>query len=182
MYGLVNRAVRDLVITQFGEAKWASVSQRAELDDDNFVCMSQYPDHITYDLVSAASKELNLSSAEVLRAFGQYWIKYTAKEGYGELIARSGRSFVECLENLNDLHGRVALTFPDLKPPSFQCERTGPNEVALHYISHREGLTLFVVGLLEGLAELYGTEINVRVEVKGSADHENDVFHISYTD
>ena len=50
MYGLVNRAVRDLVITQFGEAKWTAVdfdenceqqTIRGLLKETNYVVMGR---------------------------------------------------------------------------------------------------------------------------------------------
>lgn len=100
MYGLVNKAVHDLVVANFGEDTWRAIVARAGLDIDTFVSMQSYDDAITYQLVAAASEQLGLTPAQVLHTFGVYWTKYTAVEGYGDLITSSGRDVVSFLENV----------------------------------------------------------------------------------
>ena len=55
MYGLVNKAVVDLVVSKFGEDTWNAIKKKAEVDIDVFVSMDGYPDELTYKLVGAAS-------------------------------------------------------------------------------------------------------------------------------
>ena len=43
MYGLVNKAVQDLIVTQFGENKWEAIKEEAEIDIESFVSMNAYP-------------------------------------------------------------------------------------------------------------------------------------------
>ncbi len=44
MYGTVNRAVQELVTTQFSKDKWAAIKQKAETGVQAFVIMQTYPD------------------------------------------------------------------------------------------------------------------------------------------
>ena len=85
MYGLVNKALEEFVLSRFGEDTWETIKQSAGVDIDVFVSMETYPDDVTYRLVDAASDVLKQSTEEVLKAFGEYWVLYTAKEGYGEI-------------------------------------------------------------------------------------------------
>ena len=86
MYGLVNKAVHDMVVQQFGEETWEAIRTRAGVTVESFVSMEPYPDDITDRLVGAASETLGIDPHAILRAFGEYWTRYTAQEGYGELL------------------------------------------------------------------------------------------------
>ena len=179
MYGLVNKAIEELVVATAGEEAWSRIRARAGLEVPVFVRMEAYPDSITYDLVAAASAELGMTPEAVLEAFGEHWILYTAKEGYGELLALGGSSFRDFLLNLHDLHTRVGLSFPHLRPPSFACEEIDASTLRLHYDSTREGLAPMVVGLLRGLGRMFHTEVTVE-QVARRAEAGRDEFLVRY--
>lgn len=167
MYGLVNRAVEGLIRQEFGDEAWGKISSKAGVGALEFVSMQTYDDKVTYDLVGAASEVLGAPAADLMRAFGQYWIRYTADAGYGDLLKGVGGSFGEFLAGLDAMHGRVAMTFPDLKPPSFECEELSPARYRLHYYSDRPGLEPMVVGLVEGLAERFSQAAKVEWSAEG---------------
>ena len=181
MYGLINKAVRGLVIEQFGEEAWTRIRVRAGLEEDDFVSMDNYDDSVTYDLVGAASQELGLAAEAILEGFGSYWVRYTGVEGYGHLLDSAGSSLPEFLTNLDQMHARVKLAFPDLKPPRFRVTDADEDGLILHYYSHRPGLAPLVVGLVQGLAERFGDVVEVdsfRDEV--GEDSEHDAFRVRF--
>ncbi|MFM7299371.1 MAG: heme NO-binding domain-containing protein, partial [Planctomycetota bacterium] len=51
MYGLINKAVEGLVRQRFGDAMWHRIRSGANLPDEPFLSMEQYPDETTYALV-----------------------------------------------------------------------------------------------------------------------------------
>ncbi len=177
MYGLVNKAVEDLVCTRFGEQAWEAIRARAGIGVDSFISMDPYPDEVTYKLVGAASEVLGLPPEAVLEAFGEFWIRYTAKEGYGEMFSMFGGSFKEFLHSLDALHTHIGLSFSQLRPPTFDCEDLGEGTYMLSYFSGREGLAPMMLGLIKGLAAVFGKEVEVR-HVKGRAEVGHDEFHI----
>ncbi len=177
MYGLVNRAIESLIVDEHGEETWHQVLMQAGLETAGFVGMDPYPDEVTYRLVFAAAEVLQAPAETLLEAFGEYWILYTAREGYGELLAASGDSFGEFLENLDDLHARVALAFPDLNPPRFGCDETEPGVYRVRYDSDREGLVPMVVGLLKGLAKRF----HLHAEVVLCEDQPGTIFTVHTT-
>ena len=177
MYGLVNKAVVDLVVSKFGEEKWQAIKKKAEVDVDVFVSMDAYPDDLTYRLVGAASEILKLAPEQVLEAFGQHWVLYTAAEGYGPMLDASGKTLKEFLENLDALHARVALTMPQLRPPRFRLIPVDDTTMTLEYHSTRQGLAPMVVGLLKGL----GIRFNTPIEISHARKAEHDEFTIRHT-
>ena len=180
MYGLVNRAVEDLVRERFGAPAWERIKQRAGLDVELFISMDAYPDEVTYSLVGAASEELGIPAAQLLQAFGEYWILYTAEQGYGELLRMGGASLLEFLHNLHDLHSHVALTFPQLQPPSFWLSDSTEGSVRLHYQSTRSGLAPMVVGLLHGLGKRFNTPVAVEHARRRDDGADHDEFLIRF--
>ncbi len=182
MYGLVNRALQDLVCSRFGEDTWETIKRNAGVDIEVFVSMEAYPDDVTYKLVRAASEMLGLAAEEVLNAFGEYWVSYTAKEGYGELLQLAGDTLPAFLQNLDNLHTRVGLIFPRLKPPSFWCTDIREDSLRLHYrpgLDSRAGLAPFVVGLLKALAVRFKTEIEINQTANRSQGADHDEFSIT---
>jgi hypothetical protein len=180
MYGLVNKAIHDMVCTQFGEEIWQQIRQKAEIETDTFLSMEGYPDDITHRLVKAASAVLGLSAAEIMQAFGEFWVKYTAEEGYGELMDMSGDNLPEFLQNLDALHARLGITFPKLQPPSFECIETNEDSLTLEYHTHREGLAPMVVGLVKGLGSRFDTEVEVTQTQSKDDGAAHDEFLIHY--
>lgn len=182
MYGLVNQALEDFVTQSYGLTAWDSVRQSSGIGPDMFMAMDGYPDDTTYRLVSAATEVLGLDAAQVLEGFGKHWVLYTAEAGYGEMLAMFGADLRSFLNNLDNLHSHVGMSFPDLKPPSFTVEELDGNAgLLLHYRSERAALAPMVIGLLEGLSRRFSQRIRIQqTAFRGPDDH--DVFRIDYID
>lgn len=181
MYGMVNKAIEDLVVTQFGAGKWAAIKEKAGVDVDVFLSNEGYPDKVTYDLVAAASEVLGLPARDILIAFGEHWVLNTARQGYGSMLEANGRTLPEFLLNLPSFHTRVAMIFPDLRPPRFECSDVEAASLKLHYHSHRPGLGDFVVGLVQGLGKMFSTPATVEVMEKKAEGADHDVFLVSWS-
>lgn len=182
MYGLVNKAVEQMVCAHHGAATWHQIREHAGVEDLPFLAMQQYPDALTYALVDSASVVLALSHAEILCAFGRYWTLYTGAKGYGALLKAGGSSLAGFLQQLDQLHTRVGLSFPQLRPPSFECTDITPGALLLHYYSERPGLAPMVIGLIEGLAELFATPVRIEVLHSRDAGDDHEVFRISFSE
>jgi hypothetical protein len=176
VYGLVNRAVQDLVLSRHGELTWESIKARAGCPEATFVTMSTYPDEITYSLVAAASEVLDVEPAVILEAFGEYWMEYSAEAGYGDLLAMMGDDLVTFLDELDHMHDRLRTSFPELNPPSIYLSDTADHSFVLHYVSDRGGLTPFMVGLLRGAARRFGQQVEIELQRSKEAGADHDEF------
>lgn len=177
MYGLVNQGIKDLVLKIADERAWTTICKSADVPED-YVSMEYYEDHITYKLIGSTSKYLNIPAESILAEFGKFWVKYTAKEGYGPLMDLFGQNFKSSLVNLNQLHMRMGMTMPNLSPPSFEFKEIQENKYELEYQSKRSGLSPMVEGLLRGLAEKY----NVKIEIKFQEIGTRKFFYINVLD
>lgn len=176
MYGLVNRALIQLIETRHGSDGWQRIKTRAGTDVDVFLSMQTYPDATTVALVVAAAEELGTSAGALLQEFGEYWVEYAAEHGYRDLLQARGDSLFAFIARLDDLHSRLSLVFSELRPPSFKTELLGAREMRLHYVSERAGLAPFVIGLLHGLARLFRQPLEVEHVGQRSEDCPHDEF------
>lgn len=179
MYGLVNRAIEEMVLEKGGIELWQAIKEKAAVDEITFLSMQPYPDRVTYDLVSSASEILGVLPEDLLRQFGRHWIMFTAQEGYGPLLQSTGKDVREFLHNLDAMHARVAGTMTELNPPSFKCIEISNTNLHVYYGSERVGLESMVVGLLEGLGELYETSLKVTL-LKDASDNSDAIFDVHF--
>jgi len=180
MYGMVNRALEHMIKAGFGEDAWEKVKEEAGVDIEVFVSNSGYPDDVTYKLVKACSQILRMTQEQVLFEFGRHWILKTAPDGYGELLNAGGRTLPEFLQNLPNFHSRISLLFPHLQPPRFSCSEATDRSVRLCYRSNRAGLAPFLMGLLDGLGEMFHSPVRVHQEVFRGAQFDYDVFKVEW--
>jgi hypothetical protein len=180
MYGLVNKAIKDLIVNNHGEDKWREICRLSGHSEEDFIGMNPYPDQLTYDLVGNASKVLGASPEAILEAFGEYWILYTAEEGYGELMELSGDTFPDFLSNLDMLHYRINNIMPELTAPQFTVRDVNNNNLLLEYRSKRAGLSPMLVGLIKGLGKRFGLTTQItQIQAKDDS-HDCSIFKIEW--
>ena len=179
MYGLVNRAIEELVIERSSLSTWQAIKKKAGIEIPAFESMAAYPDEMTYQLVGAASEVLGETPAELLRAFGRHWVLFTGRSTYGPILEAAGKDLREFVGNLDSLHATVATTMPELVPPRFSVVDEENGAFRVLYESERDGLAPMVIGLLEGLGALFGSEIEVEHVHERNAHRRSDEFRIS---
>ena len=180
MYGMINKAIRTLVIREAGEEVWEQVLVASGIDEDVYEDLEAYDDGITFTLVGAVSETLELPPADVLEMFGVYWAVDVAPKGYGDYFNSFGNDFESFVSGLDEMHVRISKMLPSLSPPSFDIEKLGENHFKIHYKSPREGLAPLAIGTLKGIAMHFGGEADItQIEYKGTAEH--DVFEVRFT-
>ncbi|WOJ92172.1 heme NO-binding domain-containing protein [Congregibacter variabilis] len=182
MYGLINSALQDMVITHFGEERWKEVHKHSGVSDDSFLTMRRYDDETTYKLAGAASEILEAPIETCMEMFGKHWVDAIATRNFAPLMDATGNDTVGFLHNLNSLHDRIASTFLDYIPPEFRVEDVDSKagKYLVHYYSERKGLTSFVTGLLGGLADHFGDQLEIiAVSIDDDGEGTHSVFELS---
>jgi len=181
MYGMINKAIRTLVIREAGEEVWEQVLVTSGIDEDVYEDLDAYDDGITFTLVGAVSETLGVPAGDVLEMFGVYWATDVAPKGYGDYFNAFGNDFKSFVAGLDEMHVRITKMLPSLVPPAFDIEELGENHFKIHYVSQRDGLAPLAVGMLKGIAKHFGGEADIKqLEYKGTDDH--DVFEVRFTE
>ncbi len=163
MYGMVNQAIKSMVIENHGEKMWDSVLQKIDLKILDFAPFEQYDDSVTGDLLGAISQLTNIMPIDLLESFGIYWVFYAKNSEYKSILESFADSPIGLIESLDSLHSRLQLLFSGLSAPSFWVEHNGPNEVIVHYATVRMQMPLeyFVIGLLKGIFKMFNQSCHV---------------------
>lgn len=180
MYGMINQAVRELVVGNHGEPTWRKICAEAGLADTEFNSMRQYADSVTYDLVGAASKVLNTPPAALLEQFGEFWTDFARNTDFARLMKFGGNTLVEFVQNLDHMHAKIKSSLPQLVPPSFRCTDVTNAGFRLHYYSTRPGLVPLVIGMMKGMARLYEQRIEIEIDKTREQGHDHDVLVVRY--
>lgn len=171
MFGWINDCTESLVTTKFGIEKWHEVKEKAKckVADGGFIRHKYYSDESTVALVVAASEVLGLEVDTVLEAFGQYFMEFTRKNGYDNLLQCQGSTLRLWLSNLNALHDHLQSSLPKgFVAPVFWCEDDDSEEhegcILLHYYSERGSLLVpLVVGVVKEVSR-YHFDLEVNME------------------
>lgn len=180
MYGLVNKAIEDLVKENFGIEVWQKVKTRSNITVDFFISNEPYDDQITYQLAQAVADEMQIPLSEVLISFGEYWVLKTGRQKYGSLLEAGGSTLKEFLCNLPHFHNRIMLMYTKLTPPEFKISDVEDQSLHLHYYSKREGLQEFVRGLLQGLGKMYNTPVVIELLQSRNEQADHEIFKVSW--
>lgn len=180
MYGIVNKAIEDLVKENFGIEVWQAVKTRSNITVDFFISNETYDDQITYQLAQAVADEMQMSLSEVLISFGEYWVLKTGRQKYGSLLEAGGSTLKEFLCNLPHFHNRIMLMYTHLTPPEFKISDVEERSVHLHYYSKREGLQDFVRGLIQGLGKMYNTPVIIELLQSRNEQADHEIFKVSW--
>ena len=103
MYGMINKAIRTLVIREAGEEVWEQVLVASEIDEDVYEDLEGYDDGVTFALVGATSETLGVPPGDVLEMFGVYWAVDVAPKGYGEYFNAFGDDFESFVAGLDEM-------------------------------------------------------------------------------
>ncbi len=180
MYGIVNKAIEDLVTANFGADKWDAIKERSGVDIDFFISSEPYDDDVTFKLAVAVSEEMKMTVSDVLIAFGEWWVIKTTSEKYPGLMNSGGNNLREFLINLPNFHNRIMLIYPKLTPPEFKVSDISENGLHLHYFSKREGLQEFVRGLIQGLGKMYNTPLKLELIQTRNEGSTHEIFKINW--
>ncbi|MGE5540599.1 MAG: heme NO-binding domain-containing protein [Gemmatimonas sp.] len=180
MYGMINQAVRKLVVDNHGETTWQRICTEAGIGDADFNTLEKYPDDITYRLVGAASKVLGAPAEAILETFGEYWTEYAKQTSFSRLMQFGGRTFEEFVANLDQMHAKIKFSLPELEPPMFRISDSTPGEFRLHYHSKRAGLAPLVKGMMRGLGKTFGVLVEMTLARSRADGHDHDEFLVRY--
>eukprot|EP00559_Dactyliosolen_fragilissimus_P009842 CAMPEP_0184855690 /NCGR_PEP_ID=MMETSP0580-20130426/842_1 /TAXON_ID=1118495 /ORGANISM="Dactyliosolen fragilissimus" /LENGTH=695 /DNA_ID=CAMNT_0027350255 /DNA_START=61 /DNA_END=2148 /DNA_ORIENTATION=- len=169
MFGWINDCTESLVTEKFGVDKWHEIKKKGgcEVADGAFIRHQYYTDASTVSLVVAASEVLGLTVDQVLEAFGQYFMEFTRKNGYENLLSCQGSNLRLWLSNLNALHDHLQSSLPQgFVAPVFWVEddQTFKDCILLHYFSERGSLLVpIVVGIVKEIASFH-FQLEIKME------------------
>lgn len=177
MYGMIHRAIREMVIDLKGRDAWSEVERCANCGPAELISSEVYSDQITLDILSKSADILEIDYDEMMQKFGYFWIDFSNSGPFRGIMNFSGRSLEVFINNLNKLHNGVQTVLVQSSMPSFDILAVRDGFIAVRYRSKRSGLDSFVIGLFEGLLRHFSLKGRVHL-VEKNVDH--SIFEINY--
>ncbi|EDM26895.1 hypothetical protein LNTAR_06604 [Lentisphaera araneosa HTCC2155] len=178
MYGIINRFFKDFFQQNFGEDEWSKIAKILDIEKLYFMGMKQYPDQITYGIVSVASEKLEIDQEKILYLAGTKWVDFILETEFNYVFKVFGDNLFDFMKNLDNLHFNVTNVIPGIKPPSFKCTNVTQDTLYLHYYSDRPGLDSFVEGLIMGLATFFNKKISITLQNSKDENNDHSIFFV----
>lgn len=155
MYGMIHRALRQMVNEQLGEEAWKALEKKLNIGPTELLTAMAYDDALTFRIVAEAADRLNLPIDECLFAFGSYWIRYADQGSLSSIMNFTGATLPSFIANLDRLHLAVGAAMPGTRLPAFSTLESTSHFMLVEYRSERTGMEEFVRGLFFGLMEKF---------------------------
>jgi hypothetical protein len=179
MYGIINVAIQDYAVENFGQEKWDVIRLQSGVDVDFTLTDNPYNDAVAYKVAQASASEMNLNPDEVLQGIGESVIA-TTNIKFNSFIDSRGNTLKDYLVNLPNFHNRIAMIYPELNAPQFKVSHIEDDSLQIHYVSQTQGITPFIKGYLIGLAKLFNEKAAVTFLQSVNNGRQQEIFKISW--
>jgi hypothetical protein len=137
-----------------------------------------FDDQMGILIVNTLSTIINIEPHILLNQMGVFFIQKTIQEKYGNIIFAGGLSLEEFINNLPKFHSKMLSLLQNTDPPDLVVERIEANKILLHYYSNRTGMIEFLIGILEGVAQIYKTPIALKKQDNKDLHKHHDIIEI----
>jgi hypothetical protein len=159
MYGLVFAELKKYAEDRFGEGTWPELLHAAGVDRSVYLNVNEYPDEEAVALLTAAAKRAEQPAAEMQEDFGRF-VMADLVQVYGPMIKPEWNTLDLIVNTEAMIHELIRRKNPEAKPPTLGCSRESADAVLISYSSPRR-MCGFAKGLVHGVAEHYGEQIDV---------------------
>lgn len=156
MHGLICKTLEEFVIDQHGPQVWAGIRRDVDAPPGRFEALRSYDADLMVQLVEAASASLDRPILTIFEDIGHWICTHPPLEQVRRLIRFSGRTFVDLLYSLDELHDRARMALPGIDLPRFEIVEPDPSvfRVTSHWAFPGAGAVL--TGCLRAMADDYG--------------------------
>ena len=160
MHGSICCIVKKFVETNHGSEAWDAILEQAGYPGLVLSPIGTYPDEAVFALLGAGCELLQVELDDLLRVIG----RFSGPEllGFAGTMLHPDWKTFELLSNVESLiHRTVRMQNPTAQPANIQAFRLSEDEAQVVY-SSRRGLCTLAHGIIEGIADFYKEDIDVR--------------------
>lgn len=162
MKGIVLDCLQDLVLENFGPAKWQQALQRAgQHPNQTFAHADDVSDESVMAVFTATCQLTDMSFEQTCDAYGYYWVSAYMPKHYPEFY-EGVSSTKQMLLKLDEIHSTMQRRLAHALPPRHTYDWTNPDTLVMGYSSRRPLMRLFL-GSIHGVARHFGDRVDARV-------------------
>lgn len=157
MHGLICKAVEGFVNDQHGPEKWSEIRAEAGIPFEGFEALRLYDRVLGERVLDATATALRRDRSALFEDVGAWVCTHPPLEAVRRLVRFTGRTFVNLLYALDEIHDRACMAVPGLSLPRYHLERDGEGEFEIYSRWHIAGGAALLTGVLRVMADDYGT-------------------------
>ena len=157
MHGLMCKAVEGFVKDQHGPAAWAEVRARTGLTIEGFEALRVYDLALAQGVIDATAVVLDRESAALFEDIGHWVCTHPPLEPVRRLIRFTGKTFVNFLYALDEMHDRACMAVPGIDLPRYSLSKDGSGDFEIASTWPAPGGAALLTGMLRAMADDYGT-------------------------
>ena len=174
MHGTIITLLKRYVQTQYDHSTWVKLAELAGLAHIEFDHKTVCPDEHICALVGHAAEMTGIPAGELHEKFSEYLVPdlmYMYMYMYQKLVDPAWKT-LDMIEHTElTMHKKVREEHAKNAPPVLHCERVGPKEVMVKYVSSRR-MGGLAVGIIRGLAVYFDEADRIDVQPTTSEDGE----------
>lgn len=180
MYGIINKALQEMVINSHGMDVWEAVKDKAQIEIDAFINGEMYDDAVTYKLVDALCSIVSIAAVQVYYNIGEWYVVQTIGEKYAGMVQTAGKTLKDFFMNLPTLYASVKrLYFPNT-PSAITVSDVQENRALVCYHGPRPNLGEIVRGGLSGFCILFKAHPTVTIIENNSEDNTHMIYEVCW--
>jgi len=160
MQGFVFCEFQEYVQRTFGPETWDQIAERAGVKGKSYSLFSSYPTPELEGLIQQLSEVVRKPYQELLEECGMYIAPKLWR--ISKRMIPSKWTLADLIMNITGFTDHIlahAISGTDV-PPTMRCEKTGPDEVTIHYYSPRK-MCAMGKGIVRGMGRQYGVDVTV---------------------
>lgn len=161
MKGIIFNITEGFIIKKYGEEQLDLILSHCTLiTKEPYVAPGTYPDEDLMEIVSKASKCLEISPDDFLVSLGRYSFSQLASR-YSNFLTGfdNAKDFLKTIESV--VHVEIQKLYTDAYLPTFQYKEPSENKLIITYYSKRK-LYPLMQGLISGVGDHFNTSIKQR--------------------
>jgi hypothetical protein len=178
MRGVIFTEFMDLVEEKFGPEVLDEVLETSELEHGGaYTSVGDYDHKEILRMVGQLSRISGAAPGALVKAFGMFLLdRFSQTHARYFVGIRSSFEFLPLVET--HIHRELEKLYPDAKTPTLRCERTGPEQMTVTYLSKRPFADL-AEGMILSAANVFGERIQLEREDYSEGDMQGARFALT---
>ncbi len=161
MHGMVHKGISVFVTESFGAAEWDGLCQVLGIDVDP-ASATQLNDFVATQILFNLAERTNRPKREVMEDYGMFLMTADVTSGIRRLMRFGGADFVEYIDSLEELPGRIRLAIDDFVLPPLTVTQESDTKYKVWVETKMGAFTFVLIGMFRAMADDYGTLCEIK--------------------
>ncbi len=163
MHGMVHKGIGVFATDYFGSDAWDGLRRELGIDIDP-ASATQLNDLVATQILFNLADRSGRSKRDVMEDYGTFLMTSDVTSGIRRLMRFGGSDFLEYIDSLEDLPGRVRLAIDDFILPPLTVIQSSESTYKVWVETKLGAFTFVLIGMFRAMADDYGVLSEIKHE------------------